>query len=277
MEKHTSRTMRLGIFVTAGIVLFITAIYFIGKQQNLFGSNTHLSAIFADVGGLQPGNNVRFSGINIGTVEDIEIISDSSARVDIIIDKKVLPHIKKDSKAVIGSEGLMGNKTINILPGSAQVPAIAENGFLETSSMFDMDGIMKHLEKTTKNSSEITTDLADILHNIRTGKGTFGKLIQDSGVAEDFATSMRNLKNVTTGLTTTIGNLNEGTSGIKSTMSEIQQGAEGFKDNMEAAKHNFLLKGYFAKKEKEKQQALKKAKQDSIQNAAAIDTMSIKK
>ena len=276
MEKQTSRTIRLGIFVTAGIVLFITAIYFIGKAKNLFGSNVHLSCVFYDVSGLQSGNNVRFSGINIGTVEDIEIISDTSARVDLIINKEVLSHIKKDSRAVIGSEGLMGNKTVNILPGTPNSAPMEPNGVLATNINFDVDGVMKHLEKTTKNASLITTDLADILHNIRSGKGTFGKLIQDSSVAEDFATSMRNLKNVTNGLTQTIGNLNEGTSGIKSTMSEIQQGAAGFKDNMEAAKHNFLLKGYFKKKEKEKADAIAKAKQDSAQMAPK-DTSSIKK
>ena len=272
MANQTSHNIRLGIFVTAGISLFILAIYFIGKQQNLFGSNAHLSCVFADVSGLQAGNNVRFSGINIGTIEDIEIISDSTARVDMTIKKEILVHIKKDSRAVIGAEGLMGNKTINILPGTPKSPVMEENGILQTNVAFDMEGILKQLRKTTENATSITTDLASITHNVSSGKGTFGKLLQDSGMAEDFAISLRNLKHVTLGLNQTIGNLNEGTSGIKSTMDEIKQGASGFKDNMEAAKHNFLLKGYFNKKEKEKQQAIEKAHKDSLQNLHLPDT-----
>ena len=73
MKKNTSNKIRLGIFVSLGIVVFILGIYFIGERQQLFRSTFRLSGVFKDVAGLQAGNNVRLSGINVGTVENISI------------------------------------------------------------------------------------------------------------------------------------------------------------------------------------------------------------
>ena len=71
MKTTTSNRLRLGIFVSLGIVLFIVGVYFIGERQQLFRSTFHLSGVFRDVSGLQAGNNVRLAGINVGSVENI--------------------------------------------------------------------------------------------------------------------------------------------------------------------------------------------------------------
>ncbi|MCS3869363.1 ABC-type transporter Mla subunit MlaD [Chryseobacterium ginsenosidimutans] len=77
MSNESSNNWKLGIFVTAGILLFITAIYFIGVNRNLFGSNFVLRSEFKNVSGLKQGSTVRLSGINIGTVSKIDFVSDS--------------------------------------------------------------------------------------------------------------------------------------------------------------------------------------------------------
>ena len=118
MKKDTSNKMRLGIFISVGILIFTVAIYFIGERQQLFRNTLHLSGVFKDVAGLQIGNNVRLSGINVGTVDDISIISDTTVKVEILIDKEAQKFIKKDAIASIGSEGLMGNKALVISPGT---------------------------------------------------------------------------------------------------------------------------------------------------------------
>src|SRR5476649_1680150 len=110
MKKATGSRIKLGIFLSVSIVLFIAAIYFIGKKQQLFGSTFHVSGIFKDISGLQVGNNVRFSGITVGVVEDIQQITDSTVKVDMMIDEHSRKFMKKNAKALIGSDGLMGNK-----------------------------------------------------------------------------------------------------------------------------------------------------------------------
>ena len=82
MEKTTSQKIRLGLFVIFGLLLFIMAVYFIGDKQKMFGKTNHLQADFSNVNGLQLGNNVRFSGVNVGTVRGIEMINDSNIKVD---------------------------------------------------------------------------------------------------------------------------------------------------------------------------------------------------
>lgn len=118
MKKNSSNKIKLGIFVSFGLVALIIAVYFIGEKQLLFKNTFHLTGVFEDVGGLQAGNNVRLSGINIGTVESISLVSDTTVRVEIVIDESSRKFIKKDAVATIGSEGLIGNKVLVINPGT---------------------------------------------------------------------------------------------------------------------------------------------------------------
>lgn len=114
MEKTTSQKIRLGFFVVTGLFIFILAIYFIGDKQKMFGQTNHLKAVFNNVNGLQLGNNVRYSGVNAGTVRNINMINDTIIEVVMLIDKDIFYHIKKDAVAVIGSDGLVGSMIINI-------------------------------------------------------------------------------------------------------------------------------------------------------------------
>lgn len=224
MENKKNIQIKLGIIVTVSIVFLIAVIYFIGKRQQLFGRTIQLHSIFKDINGLQVGNNVRFSGINIGIVEDIIQISDSTVQVVMAINSDSQPFIKKNAKVVIGSDGLMGNKIANIITGISLSPQIKDNDTLYSIQPLSMDDILVQLNETTENAAMITGDLAIIISGIRSGKGTIGKLFMDSAFAETIDEALVNIK----------------------------KGAGGFNQNMEAAKHNFLLKGYFKDKAKDK-------------------------
>jgi len=117
MKKTTSEKLKLGVFVILGLILFVTGIYFIGQKQNLFGKMITISANFNNVSGLQHGNNVRYSGINVGTVKSITMVNDSTIKIDMNIEEKMVKHIKKDAIATIGTDGLVGNMIVNIIPG----------------------------------------------------------------------------------------------------------------------------------------------------------------
>ena len=194
MKKDTSNKMRLGIFISVGIVIFTAAIYFIGERQQLFRSTFRLSGVFKDVAGLQIGNNVRLSGINVGTVDNITIISDTTVKVEILIDEKARKFIKKDAIASIGSEGLMGNKALVISPGTGDKKRIEDNDVMKTSPPLSMDDILLTVKTSMENTASITNDLALITKNIQEGKGTIGRLIMDKSWMEDFEITFTNLK-----------------------------------------------------------------------------------
>lgn len=194
MKKNSANKIKLGIFVSLGLVVLILAIYFIGAKQLLFTSTIRLTAVFEDVGGLQPGNNVRLSGINIGTIESIGLISDTTVIVDIVIDEKSRKFIKKDAIATIGSEGLIGNKALIINPGTGGKESIENNDRIQTAQPIDIDDILVSLKTTIDNTALITGDLASISTNIESGKGTIGRLMMDQTWRENIQATIINLK-----------------------------------------------------------------------------------
>jgi phospholipid/cholesterol/gamma-HCH transport system substrate-binding protein len=224
MEMHTDKfKVRLGLFVSGGLALFVLAIFLIGKQKNLFNPVYNLSTTFYNVSGLQVGNNIRFSGINIGIVDNISIINDSTVRVDMSIKQEVKQFIKTDSKVAIGSEGLIGDRLLIVSHGSSDAPLAVEGTQLGSVEPVETDAIISSLQVTAGNAEIISQQLAEIMANINGGNGTLGRLIQDTTIAQNLNQTIMNLK----------------------------QSSKGLGENMEAAKHNFLLRGYFKKKEKE--------------------------
>jgi phospholipid/cholesterol/gamma-HCH transport system substrate-binding protein len=194
MKKSTSNKMRLGIFISIGIVLLILGIYFIGEKQQLFRSTFRVTGVFKNVSGLQIGNNVRLSGVNVGTVDNISIVSDTSVSVEIMIDENARQFIKKDAIASIGSEGLMGNKALIINPGTGGKKRIESGDIIATSMPIDIDSILMKLKTTVENTADITGDLASMTRNIESGKGTIGRLIMDKSWRENFETTFINLR-----------------------------------------------------------------------------------
>ena len=235
METHTEKfKVRLGLFVAGGLVLFVFAIFIIGKQKNLFNPVYTLNSTFHNVSGLQVGNNIRFSGINIGTVDNISIINDSTVKVAMTIKREVKQFIKSDSEVAIGSEGLIGDRLLIITQGSTNATLATEGQQLSSKEPVETDAIISSLQVTAGNAEVISYQLADIMTKINGGEGTLGRLIQDTTIAE---------------------NLNQ-------TIVNLKKSSKGLDENMNAAKHNFLFRGYFKKKEKAAE-----AKAEEIKNA----------
>ncbi|MGD1045114.1 MAG: MlaD family protein [Bacteroidota bacterium] len=248
MKKHTSNKIRLGIFVSIGIALFIVGIYFIGERQQLFRRTFRVSGVFRDVGGLQAGNNVRFSGINVGTIDNISVVSDSSVRVELLIDENIRKFIKKDAIASIGSEGLMGNKTLIITPGTGGKKEIENNDIVATVQPINMDDIMISLKTTIDNTSNITSDLSKITGNIRSGKGA----INIDDILLSIKTTVDNSSNIASDLSKITKNIRsgQGTIGrllmdqtlehnIDSTFVNLKESSEGLRILMDNAKGSY--------------------------------------
>ena len=209
MEKTASEKIKLGLFVISGLTLFILVVYFIGNKQKMFGRTDHLTAVFSNVNGLQLGNNVRYSGINIGTVRGIEMINDTTINVNMIIDKSIFPHIKKNALASIGSDGLVGSMVINIAPGKGNQPHIEAGDVIQSSERVRTDDLLNTLSVTNKNAALLTVDLLKITKEITEGKGTLGTLVNDTLMASDLKNTMNYLKMTSKGTTETVENLNK--------------------------------------------------------------------
>ncbi|MGV8962663.1 MAG: MlaD family protein [Candidatus Saccharimonadaceae bacterium] len=205
MDKHTEKfKVRLGLFIIGGLALFVLAIFIIGKQQNLFNPVFKLSATFKNVSGLQVGNNVRFSGINVGNVDNIQIVNDSTVQVDMLIKKDVQPFIKSDCRVAIGSEGIIGDRLLVISYGSPEATIAKDGQQLSSKEPVETDAIIASLQVSSVNAEIITQQLAEIMTNINNGEGALGRLIQDPAIAENITQTIQNFKNSSEGLDETI-------------------------------------------------------------------------
>ncbi|KUG25687.1 vpsc protein [hydrocarbon metagenome] len=226
MIKKTGNKIKLGIFISLGLLLLIVGIYFIGEGQQLFRSTFSVTGVFKDVAGLQAGNNVRLSGVNVGTVRNIIIVSDTSVRVEILIDERIREFIKKDAVAIIGSEGLMGNKALIINPGTGNKQVIENNDIIQTIQPVTIDDIIQSLNSTIENTASITGDLAIITKKIESGEGTIGRLIMDKKWRENFETTFINLREGSTDFRKVMAKANELDEIILSVKETIQNTAD---------------------------------------------------
>lgn len=187
------KNIRLGLFVIIGTLFLVTALYFIGNNQNMFGSKFSVHAIFKNVSGLQKGNNIRFSGINIGTVKSIRMTSDTSVVVSFIIREEMNQFIHQNAIASLGTDGLLGNRIINIIPGNGNARLIRDGDTLQVYHGIDEDEMFSLLEKTNYNVAVITNSLVDIVKDVQDGKGTVGRLFSDSLITQQINETVRNL------------------------------------------------------------------------------------
>lgn len=195
---------RLGLFIAVGLAIFVIAIFFIGKQQNLFNPVFKVTANFRNVSGLQVGNNVRFSGINVGIVDNISIINDTTVQVDMLIRKNVQEFIKSDSHATIGSSGIIGDRILTIAQGSNSAAIVKDGEHLTADEPLETDAIMESLNTTAGNVEIITKELAEVMLNINSGKGMLGQLIVDSVIAGNVSQTIANFMKSSEGLDETI-------------------------------------------------------------------------
>ncbi|MDB4924406.1 MlaD family protein [Mucilaginibacter sp.] len=239
MKTTSSQKLKIGLFTFIGLLVLIAAVFFIGNQKSLFSATFKISGVFKNVNGLQIGNNVRFAGINVGVVNDIEIINDTAVRVILNINDDVKKFIKKDSKMSIGSDGLMGDKLVVLMPGGATSTAMVKDGDqINSINPIDVDKIIAKLTKIEDNAGSLIDNMAQIVAKINTGKGSLSRLLNNDKMAREME------KTVTQ---------------AKTTMQNVHKTSATLNEDLKAAQSNFLLKGFFNKKKK-----AAKAKQDSI-------------
>jgi len=327
MEAKNRRPIIVGIFILVALIIFMTGVLTLGGQKSLLAKSTSISAVFDDVGGLTAGNNIWYAGVKVGTISSI--VFDSTGRVHVMmnLEDKARPFVKKDAKAKVGSDGLIGNKLIVLYGGSPQVPMVEEGDVLLVQKALSTDDIMATLQENNKNLLDITNTFKDISHKVAAGQGTIGRLLNDESMVNemqstlvsahqaaanaqrmtasvaDYTAKLQRKGSLTNDLVTdtvvfarlrrvaaqidelsqsagaVVSSLNRTANGLdaslkdpntpagalltdnataenlKQTVKNLQTSTQKLDENMEALQHNFLLRGFFRKKEKAEKKA----------------------
>lgn len=217
-----SRAFRLGLFIILTLLIFWAGIFLIGSKEYLFRSTYRLNADFSNVAGLNGGAEVRVGGIHEGTVRLIQLPTHPGDKVRVVMDLAPATHnvIKQDSLASIKSEGLVGDKFVEVSFGSEEASkvkngdTIGSEAPIEISDLINKaDGILDSTKQAMGNIDSTASNLDAISSRINQGKGTIGALINDKQIYQN-----------------------------------ANAAAAAFQEDMEAMKHNFLLRGFFNKR-----------------------------
>lgn len=323
-ESPNKRAVIVGLFIFLGLAFLIVGILMVGNLHETFKKKMLLVSFFDNVNGLQKGDNVWFSGVKIGTVGEITIDGKTLVLVSLNVEKKAQDYIRKDAKAKISTDGLIGNKVIVIYGGTPKFNAVEEGDTLAVENSFSTENILNTLQKNNENLLAITTDFKAISKKLTTKEGTVGKLLNDNTLynnvnavtvslndasakakklissLNDFSSKLNNkgtlanelvtdtivysslkksvlqlhqmtetanlfvnnLKVAGDNPNTTIGVLlhdEESGANLKKTIKNLESSSEKLDEDLEAVQHNFLLRGFFKKKNKEAEKnAIKK-------------------
>lgn len=184
MKEQSANRAKLGAFVLIATTCLVLGLYFIGKKKNIFHSTIDVSANFNNVGGLMPGNNVRFNGINVGTVSKVYAIADTAIKVEFTIDEGSTKFIMKNAIASIGTDGLLGNKLINISPDKEGAQPVEEGDLLKALNPIEMDNELRTITITNSNLKVITDNLKGVSEKLNNNNSLWS-LLADTVVAEN--------------------------------------------------------------------------------------------
>ena len=215
-------TFRVGAFIAFALLILAVGVFVIGGKQSLFQSTYRIRADFQNVSGLNEGADVRVGGIHEGTVRRIELPRRPDEKVTVVMDLASATRdiVKKDSVASIRSEGLLGDKYVEVSFGSQEAKRLKGGETIESDPPTDFAELIKKadqiLDSTNQavQSFDVTSDkLKSITSKIDRGNGTLGALVNDKTIYQ-----------------------------------QATAGTTAFGENMEALKHNLLLRGFFNKR-----------------------------
>lgn len=215
-SQEIKRNIKLGAFVLGGVALFLISVFYLGRENNIFSKTFTVSAIFKNVEGLKDGDNVWLSGVKIGTVKKVSIISEGQVIVTMALKEKQNDFIKKDATANIGSDGLVGNKIVVIRPGSAN-ETIHDNDTINSFSPTDTQELFNLAKEVGTDIKAITSDLKVTTAKINAGQGVIGELLNEGEMAKELRASMSAIRRASE-------NATRATNEINKILTEINQG-----------------------------------------------------
>ncbi len=191
---NSRRTIIVGIFIFLGLAIFIITILTLGSEKKTFERSITVKTFFDDVNGLQKGNNIWFSGVKVGTIRKVTLTGKGQVEVDMNIEQHSRQFIRKDAKAKISTDGLIGNKIVEIYGGTLQAGEIESGDMLGNQRLLSTEAMMSTLSKNNDNLLAITNDFKVISSRLVEGKGSIGKLLTNDSIVNQLNVTTLTLK-----------------------------------------------------------------------------------
>lgn len=188
--------LKVGLVITSGLVVIFLAVMFAGNIEEIFKPRSIIYADFSDVRGLRPGAPVWFSGIEIGQVKSMSFYKGKEIRVSMSINRSTLRYLKKDSSVTILTLGLLGDKYVELGPGSAEAPVLKGGESLTGSSQMEFQDIIEKSKESISRLTDLAKRLDEFIAMIEKGQGTFSLFLKDRAVYDNLKDATRSLSRV---------------------------------------------------------------------------------
>lgn len=193
MAKQTVNNIKLGAFVLTGLLALIVGLYMIGRDTSIFSNNYKLYARFENSQGLTAGNNIRYSGIQVGTVKKVSILNDTLIEVTMLIEEKMKKFIHHTDLVSISTDGLMGNRIVNITPGKDGSALAKEGDILVTKRAISTDEMLEILDKTNRNIAIVSEGLKTTVEHINSSKALWD-ILENETLPANITASLNNIR-----------------------------------------------------------------------------------
>lgn len=193
MKNKSSNNIKLGLFVISGLAFLILMLYMIGRNQNLFESTYTLKAHVKNAQGLVVGNNVRYAGIEVGTVQRISFLNDTLIEISLTINSKMKNIIRKNAKVAVGSEGLVGNKVLNITFSGQEGEIAGEGDVLMGAYTVSTDDMLFLLEKTNRDVAAVAAGMRTSIERLNNSEAIW-KILDDNESAQNIQNASYNIE-----------------------------------------------------------------------------------
>ena len=210
MKKQTNRALRVGFFVFCGLVILIVTLYLIGSKDNLFESKTNIITSFKDVRGVVVGDNVRYSGINVGKVKSFVITPDGKVLLELSIVNEYAKFIHKNAIVEINQDGLLGAKLLDIKPGKENADIVKNGDFLTGKDGIDMENLMYDLRNILSEANLAVGNIESVTDKINKGEGDIGKLINEDRLTSKLDLTVQKLNESLININQIVGKINNG-------------------------------------------------------------------
>lgn len=182
----TWEEVRVALLVLAGTAVLALGVYFIGKTGSIFGRRYRLVTLMESASGLAPGAMVQLAGQPVGQVAEIRFIAveqrpETGEKVAIwlSIDRSFQNQIREDSRAAVQTQGLLGDRLVNIEPGSRSSRVLEPRDTLTASPPLDYEALFSSAQDAVYSLTDVTRDLTRLTQGLLAGEGTMGLLVTD--------------------------------------------------------------------------------------------------
>ena len=195
------RTLRVGVFLLIGLAAFLGMIYALGARARLFEPRFTISAEFTEVGGLVEGATVRLAGVQIGRVSGVELPAQpgGKVRVDMTIARQFGDRVRRDSVARIETQGLLGDKIVEISVGSPNAPPVRPKDVIAARDPFDIGRVMNESAQVVKSISALADSLRET-----------AQVLNQSGLIQEASATVQSARRITDQVGRIVGEVERG-------------------------------------------------------------------